>query len=483
MRWRFLARIAFILAMSWLGLLDQTTAMAADIEQPDAVTQQLAVGRELFEREWIPNDPRSHGGDGLGPVFNESSCVACHNQGGIGGAGPKSKNVVILSVSSAYPDGERLPKFKEQVRKVAPNLVETRSTVFHRFGTDEQYYQWFSMMPGASAALGLDGPEFNKLKLSSMHEAGVNRNDFGALSFRTTTRNTTALFGAGLIGRITDHDIEEAALSTYRDYPEVTGRVSRLKGQIGRFGWKAQIPSLADFTLTACSIELGLHVPEHPQSMLPYKPDYQPPGLDLNQDECLALIAFVSSLAAPREHVPADPGVNDHRRAGRAAFDRVGCAVCHRPVLGPVAGIFSDLLLHDLGVGLAGVGAYYAPKTPINDEPVSSSADSVANAKSPRRTKAELEKFRKTGLSDIDPLREGAAIVEWRTPPLWGVRDSSPYLHDGRANTLEIAILLHDGEAQRSVEAFTNLSYEERQKLIMFLKTLGVPHEAAIAAK
>ena len=64
-------------------------------EKPDPV----AVGYEIFNREWLPNDPRSHGGDGLGPVYNDSSCVACHNSGGSGGAGPVSKNIDILSAS------------------------------------------------------------------------------------------------------------------------------------------------------------------------------------------------------------------------------------------------------------------------------------------------------------------------------------------------------------------------------------------------
>ena len=54
-------------------------------------------GREIFLREWLPNDPRSHGGDGLGPVFNETSCVACHNQGGVGGSGSEGKNVNVIS--------------------------------------------------------------------------------------------------------------------------------------------------------------------------------------------------------------------------------------------------------------------------------------------------------------------------------------------------------------------------------------------------
>ena len=64
-------------------------------EKPDSV----AVGYEIFNREWLPNDPRSHGGDGLGPVYNDSSCVACHNSGGSGGAGPVSKNIDILNAS------------------------------------------------------------------------------------------------------------------------------------------------------------------------------------------------------------------------------------------------------------------------------------------------------------------------------------------------------------------------------------------------
>src|SRR4029453_2713571 len=55
-------------------------------------------GKELFTREWIAGDPRSHQGDGLGPMFNDSSCLACHNQGGIGGGGPASKNVQIITM-------------------------------------------------------------------------------------------------------------------------------------------------------------------------------------------------------------------------------------------------------------------------------------------------------------------------------------------------------------------------------------------------
>lgn len=82
-------------------------ATAADETQqvnrePTAATEVASIdGAELFTREWIPGDKRSHGGDGLGPVFNDSSCVACHNQGGTGGGGPSSKNVDIVTAFHA----------------------------------------------------------------------------------------------------------------------------------------------------------------------------------------------------------------------------------------------------------------------------------------------------------------------------------------------------------------------------------------------
>src|SRR3954462_10532703 len=76
-------------------------AAAADAPAVDPIKQ----GSELFHREWVKGDARSHGGDGLGPVFNDSSCVACHNAGASGGAGPASKNVDIVSAVSTRPPG------------------------------------------------------------------------------------------------------------------------------------------------------------------------------------------------------------------------------------------------------------------------------------------------------------------------------------------------------------------------------------------
>ena len=76
-----------------------SAGVRAGSDDPARKPDPITAGYEIFNREWMPNDPRGHGGDGLGPVFNDSSCVACHNSGGSGGAGPVSKNIDILSAS------------------------------------------------------------------------------------------------------------------------------------------------------------------------------------------------------------------------------------------------------------------------------------------------------------------------------------------------------------------------------------------------
>ncbi len=78
------------------------------------IRQAVAQGRALFEREWQPGDSRTHGGDGLGPVYNDSSCVACHNQGGTGGAGSNGKNVDIITATPKWANVEPQAEQAEQ---------------------------------------------------------------------------------------------------------------------------------------------------------------------------------------------------------------------------------------------------------------------------------------------------------------------------------------------------------------------------------
>jgi CxxC motif-containing protein (DUF1111 family) len=239
-----------------------------------------------------------------------------------------------------------------------------------------------------------------------------------------------------LIDSIPIEALREAA---FHSDPEVKGRVNYLKdGRVGRFGWKAQTPSLKDFVESACALELGLEVPTQHQARPPLDFSRREPGLDLTQQECDALTAFVAGLPAPIERrVPVGGEEGPDLAAGRELFARVGCAACHLPKLGPVEGLYSDLLLHDMGTDLADSGSSYGA----------------------------------TGSSST----EGARSQEWRTPPLWGFRDSGPYLHDGRAETLEEAVALHGGQGERSARQFFELKPRERLQLQTFLNSLTAP--------
>jgi CxxC motif-containing protein (DUF1111 family) len=262
-------------------------------------------------------------------------------------------------------------------------------------------------------------------------------------------RNTPALFGAGLLDEIPERVIiagEKAQRLKWGMAPPdgdeaPVGRALRLAdGRVGRFGWKAQTASLSDFVQAACANELGLGNPGQPQPSPLGKPDYRTPGLDLTLQQCDQLTAFVAALARPVERPPDEPAARGAVAAGKGLFRAVGCADCHAPDLGPVEGIYSDLLVHGMGRELVG-GGYYGAPVPV---PEGSPAD-------------------------------GPSPSEWRTPPLWGVADSAPYLHDGRATTLEEAIRMHGGQARRAAQRFEQLSSSEQAQLIAFLKSLRAP--------
>ena len=190
-----------------------------------------------------------------------------------------------------------------------------------------------------------------------------------------------------------------------------------------------------DFVLSACANELGLEVPGHHQGTSPLAPFGAAKGLDLTAEECDALVAYVRNLPSPAVVEPSGLRESVDVGTGGRIFNGIGCAECHTPSLGSVQGIYSDLLLHDMGESLSDPGTYYG------------SAESPGAARG----------------------------TEWRTPPLWGVRDSGPYLHDGRAQTLEDAVSLHGGQGLYSARRFLTLSPRERSQLRAFLNTLAAP--------
>ncbi|HWE36099.1 MAG TPA: di-heme oxidoredictase family protein [Isosphaeraceae bacterium] len=402
----------------------------------------VAEGRELFLRDWTPRDSRSRAGDGLGPVYNERSCVACHGQGAPGGAGPIEKNVDLITASWTHRDA---------MAKLHPGLVSARSVVLHRFGTGPDYDAWRLGLLGPAEA----GNDLSDLATTKRHED---------ITLFRTQRNAPALFGLGRIDAVPDAVLEEAAARELPTFPEVHGRVCRLPGGgLGRFGWKAQVGTLDDFVRSACAGELGLEVPGHSQGTDPRGDDAPPTGLDLSQGDCDALAAYIRSLPAPVALAPKDDRSEIWIEQGARLFVGIGCATCHTPRLGDVDGLFSDLLLHDMGRGLTDAGTYYG--VPV-DAP-------------PSRSRGELVRGRQT--RNDGPL--GARASEWRTPPLWGYRDTGPYLHDGRAETLDQAVDFHGGEAAATARRFGRLSRSERKSIVLFLSTLVAPPDLVAAAR
>jgi len=241
-------------------------------------------------------------------------------------------------------------------------------------------------------------------------------------------RQTPSILGDGLIDGIPDAVILAGEDPTDLDGDGIRGIARRLSIdgtiEIGRFGWKAQVPHLADFVRDALGSELGLTTRNDGRGFaLTSDADaLADPEIEDLQVEYFAF--FLGNLAAPRRTGSLEPEV----LRGELLFAQVGCVRCHVPELpgsdGPVP-LYSDLLLHDVW-----------PAT-----------------------------FR--GMSE-----PGAGPGLFRTPPLWGIRTTAPYLHDGRASDLRAAILAHDGEARGVRFAFESLSVDGKNALLAFLNDL-----------
>jgi CxxC motif-containing protein (DUF1111 family) len=330
-----------------------------------------------------------------------------------------------------------------------PGFRKSRSVVLHRFGVDPEYKRWRLRLLGSDRLADMvesvetEIQQVQQLMAPASPRFAARGGLPVANGMVLSGRNPPPLFGTGLIDALSDEVLLAAERRRFPEFPEIRGHLNHLKdGRLGRFGWKAETPDLREFVLAACANELGLEVPGHHQSPFPLDPDATAKGLDLSQAECEALVAYVRHLPAPTGQRPNGLRASPSVAAGRSLFEAAGCATCHRSQLGSAEGIHSDLLLHDMGPALTDSGSYY-------------------------------------GITEPDSSSGGVKSQEWRTPPLWGFRDSGPYLHDGRAKDLEEAVALHEGEAANSAKRFFKLSTEERLRIQAFLRSLAPPAVAA----
>ena len=286
-----------------------------------------------------------------------------------------------------------------------------------RFGQDFDGTGPFVDLPGGQALSKLRPPYF------------VGREEYASQPADLfEQRQTPSLFGIGRLDSIADATItaNEDPIDANADGIFGVARRINMNGtiEIGRYGWKAQISELRDFMHDALAGEIGLTTPDEgrSQGLRSDADDHADPEIATAQIDDLQF--FVGNLPEPVRGGSTDPRV----ARGEQLFTATGCAKCHTPSLpgnnGPVR-LYSNLLLHNIfGPGFRGMA-----------EP-------------------------------------GAGVGWYRTPPLWGIKDTAPYLHDGRAETLESAIELHKGEAQGVRDAYTVLSPEDQQALVLFLRDL-----------
>jgi CxxC motif-containing protein (DUF1111 family) len=341
-----------------------------DLGGPDeALTADEA---QLFDRGRAVFDRDIHVGTGMGPLFNGDSCRACHFLPTIGGSGTTDVDVIRHGrledgIFTAPERGTIAPR--HSTANVRPPIDET-ANVFE-------------------------------------------------------TRQTPPLFGLGFLESIPEVDILANQDCDNPDPDAVSGCAHILtSGELGRLGWKANVPNLAEFARDAMSNELGITLPVVAGLSFGALEDSDAaPDPEITAHDLEALVFFMQRLAPP-ERRSKEPEVE---AAGEILFETVGCSDCHvTDFVSPSGAVpYTDLLLHQVA--------------PNSD----------------------------SGIAD-----GAAAPLEIRTPPLWGLSLTPPYMHDGRAFTVEDAIARHEGEATRSRLEYESLSDEDRGRLLAFLDSL-----------
>lgn len=407
----------------------------------DDTALDFEIGRALFERVWVAAPASTQSADGLGPLFNASSCAACHPGGGRSileaAYGDDSPGRIVrlggATPGSAHPD----PVYGEQLQTEAVPGLGPEAVIKVRYA-DDQY------LLADDTVVNLRRPH---LRIEHLARGPL---DPGT---RTSLRLAPAIQGIGPLDEIPAAQILAGADPDDRDGDGIKGRpnwiVDPASGarQLGRFGWKAGQPSLANQDAHALFADIGLSNPRFPDAAgdcTPAEADCRaaPSGaspqfadLEVPVQLTTAIDRFVAAAVLPP---PASPDAT--AGAGADLFAAAGCAGCHRPGFTLPAGPgqaarhiapYTDLLLHDMGDGLA------------------------------------------------DEMAEGAATRrDWRTAPLWGLgwaldaNGEGALLHDGRARSILEAVLWHGGEAEAARDKVIAMDGAERAALIAFLKSL-----------
>lgn len=382
------------------------------------------IGRALFERHWAAAPASTQAADGLGPLFNARACISCHPGGGRGVPFDKlgaTLPALLFRLGSHHADATLAgdPLYGQQIQTQSVAGIGAEATVSVSFETHS-----VTLADGTVVELRKPIPKLDKFA-------------YGALASRTVVspRLATAIHGIGLLERIPESEILAGKGKPNYVIDPITGRRA-----LGRFGWKAGVASLEVQDAKALDLDIGLSNPVYRDAYgdctvkeadclkMPTGASPQFENLEVPSSLTRLIDRFVSEAMLP----PVPTAAN--AETGRKIFAEVGCGDCHTSSFrlpdGRNIAPYTDLLLHDMGFGLA------------------------------------------------DHMAEGRASgKEWRTAPLWGIGQALRagdvgLLHDGRARNVLEAILWHDGEAAQARAQVEQLPAQDRQTLIDFIGSL-----------
>lgn len=426
-----------------------------------SVDRQTAffIGNSFFKKNWVEAPASTTGRDGLGPHFITRSCAGCHTLDGRGAPPATRDNVsserpvgLLLRLSIPAGAGESVgkegvvaePSYGTQLNNAAVAGVEPEAEIVVEYREESGHFA-----DGSVYSLRRPSYRLRRLAHGPIHPETL-----------ISPRIAPQLIGLGLLAAISDDDLQTAAARQLAQGRGISGRTNRVwdasreQWVVGRFGWKANVGSLAQQTAGAFVGDIGITSTLFPQEECrPRQSDCRArqqreaewrrergePAVDIDDRALARTVFYTSTLAVPQRRDVRDPQVLH----GKRLFHQADCASCHLPrqVTGELPGFpelshqviypYTDLLLHDLGEGLA------------------------------------------DGRPDFS-----ADGREWRTPPLWGigliktVNGHSSFLHDGRARNLMEAVLWHGGEARAAKLKVLAFSAAERAALIRFLESL-----------
>lgn len=413
------------------------------------------VGDGIFRKLWVSSPSSTKSSDGLGPFFNARSCQSCHLKDGRGHPPQGGEEAVSLFLRLSIPPQSDAGREALASGRLTVIPEPVYGEQLQNFSVQGLLAEGRMKITYVEEPVRLDDGEVVTLRRPSYAVTDLN---YGPMhpDAMISPRLTPPMIGMGLLEAVPDEDILAAADPSDMDGDGISGRPNRVwsdtrqEVMLGRFGWKASRPTIADQTGHAFSGDIGISNSvvasgygdcTAVQAECRGAPDGgdEVEGTEAPAQMFALTVFYTRNLAVPGRRYVDDPQV----LAGKRQFYRAGCAGCHRPKL--VTGRdtaepeqafqliwpYTDLLLHDMGEGLA------------------------------------------------DGRPDGQATGrEWRTPPLWGlgltgtVTEFPTYLHDGRARSVLEAILWHGGEAEAARRKVMTMSKAERDALLVFLASL-----------